>query len=193
MIKPLALACVGLGCLAAGSASAATLSYTMTCSSAPSICDRIDNATMTFELPEFPTPSRHPANEFAIDNVDGFWNGSGTPTPVSVIFLSQNSGNTGGFSVQWGGNVIGGGGPQIYQGNGFSPQLVAGVFNFTGTTIVAEPRFASRMAWTVDVDLVPGAADPSPVPLPPGLALVAAAFGFGAVALRRPGRRRREA
>jgi hypothetical protein len=178
MFKPLSIALgASFLAIAAPQAGNASLIYTMTCISDPNTCNKISNATMTFTLPEFPIPSSFPANEFQINNIQAFWNGSGDPTFATLSFV-QNNVVTGGLFVRFGNDSIGGAGPQIWQGNRASPELLAGQFTMTGTSIVSEYGFASRMSWQVDVEQDSSPPGPMPVPEPTSLLIILASLGL---------------
>lgn len=173
------LASMGL----ATAASAVTVRYTLTCTSIAELCKSFfDNGTLSFSLPQTPTPDTFDFNKFGFFALPGAINGGLTtlthleilelPDPgIQFIYEGGPLGNT---FVRLRGFID-------FLGDTSRPALVSGNFSLSGPPITGNA--GGRLNYQLSAIYEPGPSpEPSPVPVPhswtmmlSGLAMLGAA------------------
>lgn len=160
-IFAITLASMGLS----SSASAATVLYTLTCTSSAELCENFyGNGVLSFSLPQFPSPDKFVFNSFQFTSVSGTINDEpATFAPVEIYDL-PDPGLT--FYVS--------GTPRVYfslvgtkffQGSRNAPEMVAGDFSLY--TFFIAGNGGMRTNFQLNAILEPGPIEePSPVPVP---------------------------
>jgi hypothetical protein len=134
MMRGLVLAAATSASLGLSSAAlSATVDWTITCTSSGKVCDNFfDNGTITFTLPQFPTPDRFPpgGHSFILNTVSGTVNGVSIPftnvqffqAPSPSVFFTYSLPGQGAVTRDFIGT-------QLWQGTLGAPQFVAGEFS----------------------------------------------------------------